>query len=43
MREDPAEGLVDLRGFCLASKTVAEFRLDRAESGFNVAALVVLL
>ena len=43
MTENLAKRLIYLRRFGLTSKAVSELRLDHAERGFNVAALVVLL
>src|SRR5215203_3805061 len=33
---------VDLRGFCFTSQALANLRFDHAESGFHVAALVIV-
>jgi hypothetical protein len=37
------KSLIDLRGFGLASKAIAELGFDHAEGSFDVAALVILL
>ena len=43
MTENLTKRFIHLRCFGLASKAVSELRLDHAERGFNVAALVILL